>query len=105
MRVARAPEERAARLAEGIEAADEREIAERLFLQRNAAGELVERAVRAVRALRDDGLRLGLAEPLHRGEPEPHVVHAARAVARDGLREVDVLVSLSEFADRVDVGA
>ena len=84
MRIARAPEERASRLAERVERADEREIAQCLLLQTHASRELVEIPERAaVFALGDDRLRLGVAERLHRCEPKSHVVNAALAMRGD----------------------
>src|SRR5882672_5873598 len=94
MRVACAPEQRAAWLAKRVERPDEREIAEWLFLQTHTRCELVEPAIRAVRlALRDDGLRLGVAEPFHFVEPDTDIVDPAGALRGDRLRAVgDVLL-------------
>src|SRR3989442_1206408 len=86
MGVARAPEQRAAGLAEAIERADEREVAERLLFQTHARGELVEAAIGPVPlALGDDRLGLLLAETLHLLEANSDVVDAARALRRDRL--------------------
>src|SRR2546428_13422467 len=90
MRIARAPEERAARLAEAIERADEREVPQRLLLEAGACCEIVETLERsAAPALLDDRLRLRLAESLHALEPEPHVMNAACPMRRDRARAVD----------------
>src|SRR6267142_1940441 len=90
MRVACAPEQRAARLAKRVERPDKRESAEWLLLQTHARGELVEPAKRAVRlALRDDGLRLGVAEPFDFVEPDTDIVDPAGALRGDRLRAVD----------------
>src|SRR5205085_5452672 len=88
VRVARPPEERAARFAETVEPADEGEIAQRFLLQSDAAGEVVEAPERAALALAHDRLGLGLTEPLHLREAEPHVLHAAGAMRGHGLRGV-----------------
>src|SRR5947199_10871458 len=100
MRVARAPQERAARLAERIERADERKVAQRFLFDADAAREFIERAIRPVGALGDDGLRLRLAERFHRGEPQPNVVRATDAMARDRLREVSEVGALRFLAHR-----
>src|SRR2546425_10693047 len=90
MRIARAPEERAARLAEEIERADEREVPQRFLLEAGACCEIVETLERsAAPALLDDRLRLRLAESLHALEPEPHVVNATCPMRRDHPRCVD----------------
>src|SRR5207249_9865477 len=90
MRIARAPEERAARLAEAIERADEREIPQRFLLEAGACCEIVETPERsAAPALLDDRLRLRIAESLHALEPEPHVVNATCPMGRDRPRCVD----------------
>ena len=101
MRVARAPQERAARLAERIERADERKVAQRFLFDADAAREFIERAIRPVGALGDDGLRLRLAERCHRGEPQPHVVRATDAMPRDRLREVSEVGALRFLAHRI----
>src|SRR5258708_22817787 len=88
MRIARAPEERAARLAEAVERADEGEVAERFLLQPDALREVIEAAERPALALADDRVGLRGPEALHLREPEPHVVDPAGAMARDGLRDV-----------------
>src|SRR2546427_434360 len=75
MRIARAPEKRAARLAEAIERADEREVPQRLLLEAGACCEVVETLERtAAPALLDDRLRLRIAESLHALEAKPDVV-------------------------------
>src|SRR5437879_4763390 len=89
MRVARAPQQRAARLAERVEGTDEREIPQRLLFETGAAGELVERAIRTVRALGNDRRGFSVAKRLHGREPEPDVVNAARAMASDRFGKVD----------------
>src|SRR5260221_14255947 len=88
MSIAGAPEQRAARLDEAVERADEGEVAERLFLQSDAPGEVIEAAERPALALADDRVRFGGPEALHFREPEPHVVDPAGAMARDRLRGV-----------------
>src|SRR5689334_3536726 len=89
MRVARPPEQRPPRLPERVECPDEREVAQRLFLQSNALREIVERPERAPLALPDDRIRLRLTQSLHLDESEPDVMRAARAVGRDGDRPID----------------
>jgi len=90
--IARAPEERAALLAQSIERADEREVAEGLLLQSDPPREVVERPERPALALTDDRVRLRFAEPLHLNESEPDVMGAARAMSRDGVRSIDHVV-------------
>src|SRR5258706_10779741 len=89
MRIAGAPEQRAARLAEAVERADEGEVAQRLFLQSDALGEVIEAAERPAFALADDRVGLRGPEALHLREPEPYVVDPAGAMARDRDRPVD----------------
>ena len=81
MCVTRAPEQRAARLAEGVERPNEREVAERLLFESNTRGELVEAAIGPVAlALGDDRLGLIFAEALHLLEADADVVAAAAAL-------------------------
>src|SRR5882672_1760190 len=90
MGVARAPQQLAAGLAERVERAEQREVAQRLLLETDAPRELVEAPERPVQfAFTDDRLRLALTETLHRFETQSHVVHATRPVTRDRVGAVD----------------
>ena len=92
MRVARTPEQRPARLAEAIEGAHEREVAERLLLQSHTPGEVIERAERSALSLPNDRVRLSRPKFLDRHESEPDVMDAACAMTRDGVRSIDNLI-------------
>src|SRR6266702_4884023 len=90
MRIARTPQQLAARLAERVERAEQREIAQRLLFEANATRELVKARERTVPcALGDDALRFGLPKTLHRFESQPHVVRATGATPRDRVGAVD----------------
>src|SRR5438105_12423534 len=90
MCVARAPEERAPRLAKRVERPDEREIPEGLLLQANACRELIERLeLPAEFSLAHDSLGLVLAEPFDRAEANANVVVATFAMRSDRSRAVD----------------
>src|SRR5882672_9190669 len=90
MCIARAPQQLAARLAERVERAEQREIAQRLLFETNATRELIEAVERAAAvALGDDALRFSLPKTLHRLEPQTHVVNTTGAATRDRVRAVD----------------
>src|SRR5260221_12369082 len=92
MRIAGAPEQRAARLAEAVERADEGEVAERLFLQPDALGEVIEAAERPAFALADDRVGLTFAEAVDTRQAEPNVMGTTRPMLRDGDGSVDDFV-------------
>src|SRR5688572_8272143 len=106
MRIARAPQQLATRLAERVERAEQRKVAQRLLFKTDAPRELVEAGERAVHlTFMDDPLGLGLAQPLHRLETEPHVVNSTRPAARDRVGAVDrmqrVTLMRALFDDRL----
>src|SRR5438093_13272196 len=90
MRMAGAPQQLAARLAECVERTEQCEIAQRLLFEADATRELVKARERTVpRALGDDALCFGLPETFHRFESQSHVVNATRSTTRDGVGAVD----------------
>src|SRR5690349_2373387 len=90
MRVARAPEKGAPRLAERIEGPDEREIPEGLLLQANACRELIERLERPAEfTLAHDSRSLLIAEPFDGAETNADVMFATFAMRSDGPRAVN----------------
>src|SRR2546430_13257764 len=90
MRVARAPEERAAWLPERVERTHEREIPEGLLLQANACRELIKRLEwPAALALLDNCLSFLLAQSFDGREADPHVVIPTFAMCGDRPRRVD----------------
>src|SRR6267143_2213794 len=89
MRIARAPEQLATRLAERVERAEQREIAQSLLLETDTTREFVEAVERAAAvALGDDALRLGGTESFDTLETETDVMRAALAMGGDRVGEV-----------------